>query len=234
MKKSLLILLVMLLAVSMTYSQFGIKGGIILAKTGGDDSKQVLNLGDYEPTLAGIPPLVIEPKNKFGFVTGISYKIDLILGLSIQPEVLYIQKGAIYEPSTISLASIYPGASVDGKLTMKLDYIDIPILVKYSLPIPVISPYIVGGVSYGILVSAKTKFEATVNGAPGVTQPPSEETNIKDQMNKSDLSLQVGVGVELIMIEVDARYVIGLSKLDKDGKAKVYNRGIVLTAGLRF
>lgn len=36
------------------------------------------------------------------------------------------------------------------------------------------------------------------------------------------------------MIEVDARYVIGNTKLYKDGDVKVYNRGIVVTAGLRF
>jgi hypothetical protein len=234
MKKILLTSLVMLLTVSMAYSQFGIKGGISLAKIGGDDSKQTFNLGDYDPTLAGIPPIVIEPKTKVGFVAGISYKINLILGLAIQPEVLYIQKGAIYESSTISLASIYPGASIDGKVTIKLDYIDIPILVKYSLPIPVISPYIEGGVSYGILVSAKFKEEATINGVPGVTQPPSQENDIKDQMKKSDLSIQLGVGVEFTILEVDARYVMGLSKLDKDGNAKAYNRGIVLTSGLRF
>jgi hypothetical protein len=234
MKKILLIALTMILASSVAYSQFGIKGGISLAKIGGDDSKQIINLGDFEPTLAGIPPITIEPKTKLGFVAGISYKMNLILGLSIQPELLYIQKGAIYEPPTISIASVYPGGSVNGKVTMKLDYIEIPVLVKYSLPIPVISPYIEGGISYGILVSAKSKTEITVNGIQGITQPPSGETDIKDQMKKNDLSIQIGVGAELTILEVDARYVMGLSKLDKDGNAKTYNRGIVITAGLRF
>jgi hypothetical protein len=205
MKKILLVSLLILIATSMAVSQFGIKGGINLATFRGDDSKGILNPSDLG--IAGIAPIQMDPKSKLGFVAGISYKVDLILGLSLQPEVLYVQKGAIYEPPPLSLAAYHTGASMNIKQTMKLDYVEIPVLVKFTLPIPILSPY---------------------------PQPPSEETNIKDSMNKSDLSLQIGAGVTLFILEIDARFVMGLSKLDKNGTAKVYNKGIVLTAGLRF
>jgi opacity protein-like surface antigen len=232
MKKILLVSLLILIATSMAVSQFGIKGGINLATFRGDDSKGILNPSDLG--IAGIAPIQMDPKSKLGFVAGISYKVDLILGLSLQPEVLYVQKGAIYEPPPLSLAAYHTGASMNIKQTMKLDYVEIPVLVKFTLPIPILSPYLEAGVSYGILVSAKIKTEASVNGWAGAPQPPSEETNIKDSMNKSDLSLQIGAGVTLFILEIDARFVMGLSKLDKNGTAKVYNKGIVLTAGLRF
>ncbi len=81
MKKILLVSLVMLLAVSVAFSQFGIKGGINLGTIGGADKSQQ----------------GIDPSNRLGLAGGISYRIGLAAGISIQPEVMYIQKGAVYE-----------------------------------------------------------------------------------------------------------------------------------------
>jgi hypothetical protein len=146
---------------------------------------------------------------------------------------LYTQKGAVYE---ISLPAAFGGGS--GKGTFKLDYVDIPILVKFNLPIPLVSPYIEGGVSYSILVSSKFKGES-----PDGT---SEEKSVKDMLgvdvNKNDFSIVVGVGIEILILDINARYVIGQTKIIKDdptalinpGDKKIYNRGIMLTAGLRF
>ena len=140
---------------------------------------------------------------------------------------MYIQKGAIYQ------ANLSSGSySESNKLTFTSAYIDIPVLVKYNLPVPLFSPYIEGGVSYGILLSAKQKEEVTSN-LPGFTSS-STETDLKDQATKNDFSIIVGIGVEFLIFDVDARYVMGQTKLEKNSDAKVYNRGIILTAGLRF
>jgi hypothetical protein len=138
---------------------------------------------------------------------------------------MYIQKGGIYEPNTGNI-------NVTQKITFSGAYIDIPVLVKFNLPIPMFSPYIEGGVSYGILLSAKEKNEQTTN-IPGMTSS-STETDIKDQLTKSDVSLIFGVGIELLILEIDARIVLGQTKLGKDSDAKVFNNGIIFTAGLRF
>jgi hypothetical protein len=219
MKKIILISLVMLLTVSVAFSQFGIKGGINLGTVGGDDKTQH----------------GIDPTNKIGLVGGVTYHIGLIAGLSIQPEVLYIQKGAIYEASN-TIGNLY----MTDKATFTTNYIDIPILAKYNFPIPLLSPYIEGGVAYGILLSAKGKEEISTN-VPGETSR-TIETDIKDQFIKTDFSIVIGVGVEVLMFDVNARYVIGQTKLGKDDPTtsineenlKVYNRGIVVTVGLRF
>jgi len=216
MKKILIVLLVMLLAVSLAFSQFGIKGGINLGRFGGADKS--LDPSDFDPSLTNLPK--VDPTARLGLTGGISYKIGLIAGLSIQPEVLYTQKGSVYE---IPLPVALGGGSVKG--TFKLDYVDIPVLVKFNLPMPVISPYIEGGVSYSFLLSAKLKGEG-----PGG----SNEIDMKDSMTKNDFSIIVGVGVELLILDVNARYVIGKTKIFKDSDAKVFNQGIMLTAGLRF
>jgi hypothetical protein len=224
MKKILLVSLVMLLAVSVAFSQFGIKGGINLATFRGDD--KTMDAGNN---------IKLDPKTRLGLVGGISAKIGLIAGLSIQPEAMYVQKGAVYENS-----GNYGGYSYTGKQTIKGDYVEFPLLLKFNLPIPEFSPYIEGGASYGILLSAKSKEEQSSN-APGFTST-SNETDIKDQVTKNDLSFIVGVGFDIFILDLNARYVIGTKRLGKDdpntpedeNAKKVYSSGIMITAGLRF
>jgi hypothetical protein len=200
MKKLIFVLLMVLVVASVSYSQFGIKGGVNLGTVRGDDK-----------SMYGV-----DPTNKLGFVAGVSYRIGLIAGLAVQPEVLYMQKGAIYE-------------NPFHKSTNTLSYIEIPVVVRLSpLPLPVVSPFLAGGVAYRILVSAKEKMEYTGGALP------TTETDIKDGMTKGDLSIILGVGVEIAMIDINARYVLGMTKLSKNTDAKAYNIGIMLTAGIRF
>lgn len=232
MKRILLVSLVMLLTVSVAFSQFGIKGGINLATFRGDD--KAINPGMFDPSLSGLPNL--EPKTRVGIVGGISYRINLLAGLSIQPEVLYVQKGAKYE-----LSQTIGGYTGTGTVTMKGDYLDIPLLLKFNLPIPQFSPYIEGGVSYGILLGAKAKMEMSSN-APGA-QSTSDEEDIKDQLKPGELSVLVGVGFDITVLELNARFVMGMNRLMKDqdstptydeNSVKIYNSGIIITAGIRL
>jgi hypothetical protein len=221
MKKTLLLLLLLLLCTSVSFSQFGIKAGINMGTLGGDDRTNVAagfaySMGAPASVVTGL--LGLEPKARVGLFGGISYKVGLIAGLSIEPGVMYVQRGAVYEFNIPNM--------VDGKVTMKLDYIDIPVLVKFALPLPVVSPYIEGGAAYGIMLSAKAK--------PEISGQAADEVDMKDGMNKSNISVLVGVGVEIAILDINARYALGISKLDKDGQTKLYNRGIMLGVGLRF
>jgi Outer membrane protein beta-barrel domain len=210
MKKILLVSLAMLLAVSAAFSQFGIKGGIDLGTFSGADKSRD----------------GVDPTHETGFAGGISYRIGLIAGLAIQPEVMYIQKGAVYKTDVSD--GIY---STSQQATLKIDYIEIPVLIKFNIPLPVVSPYIEGGVSYGIPFLAKEKDEQTTN-VPGLTST-SSETNIK-HLTKNDFSIVFGIGVDLSILDINARYILGQKKLSDISDAKVFNQGILLTAGLRF
>jgi hypothetical protein len=200
MKKLFFLSLMLILGLSISFSQLGIKGGVNLATVGGADNKMY---GE-------------DPQAKLGIAGGISYKINLLV-LTIQPEALYIQKGAVYD---------HPY----HKTTMSLDYLDIPIVVKFGLPIPLVNPYIEGGIAYSILLSAKSKTEYTALAG----NMPSDETDIKDTMTKNDFSVVVGIGIEVFMLDINARYILGMTKLNKDNDAKSYNRGFLLTAGIRL
>ncbi|RPI04459.1 MAG: PorT family protein [Ignavibacteriae bacterium] len=211
MKKMLLISFVMVFAVSIAFSQFGIKAGMNLGTLGGDDKTQN----------------GFDPKTKVGLMGGISYHIGLIAGLSVQPEVLYVQKGAIYE-ANLTAGNFY----MNQKLTFTGGYIEIPVVARYNLPTPLVSPYIEGGLAYGFLLSAKQKEESTTN-VPGEVSG-TNDTDVKDQTTSSDFSIIIGIGVDILMFDVNARYVMGQTKIGKDSDLKIYNRGIWVTAGIHF
>jgi hypothetical protein len=216
MKNILSALLLLTLLVSTGFAQFGVKGGLSIGTFGGDDKSQIM-------LMTG---LATDPKTQSGFTGGVYYHIGLLMGLSIQPEVLYTQRGGVYE-------SAIPN-SISEKTTTKFAYLDIPVVVQYALPIPVVKPFVEGGVSYGIPLKATLTEEFTPFGAT----THSAETDIKDKLTKGDLSIVIGAGVRLDLfvasVNVGARYVIGQTKVYKDGDAKVYNRTILVTAGVNF
>ncbi len=209
MKKILTIAAILVLASSVGFAQIMLKGGLNMGTIGGDDAEAFGT-----------------PSYRTGFVAGAAFKLNLVV-LTIQPEILYVQKGNVYKDVPLALLTGLPVAGT-AKLTNKADYLEIPVLLKLSpLPLPVAKPYIEAGASYAILLGAKTQVEF---------EGESEEEDIKDSVAKSDLSLIVGAGVDLSLgvfgLNVDVRYVHGLTKLDKEGEGKVYNRGIQATVGL--
>ena len=80
MKKTLIVLCVMLFSVFQMKAQsgFGIKGGLSY------NSMSDIEFADWKGSL----------NRKTGFHAGILYKIKLPAGLALQPELLYIQKGS--------------------------------------------------------------------------------------------------------------------------------------------
>jgi len=143
------------------------------------------------------------------FAAGMAIELDLPGPFSIQPEVLYSLKGTRI------------GAANSDTGTIKLAYVDIPVLVKFNISVPVLNPSVYAGVSIGVLLSAKA-------GTP--------EQDLKDQFAKTDYGIVVGAGVSIPIfitdLSLEARYYYGLSKLDKNGSLKQYNRVISLLAGI--
>jgi hypothetical protein len=159
---------------------FGIKGGVNMANYSGSDASGM--------------------KMKMGAVGGAFACFDLV-ALKIQPEILYSQKGA-KEEGTIDLL----GTPVAYTGSVSADYIEIPVLLKYSFG-AVIVPSIYVGPSFGILMSANAKIEATGYSA---------SMDVKDAYNSTDLGLVVGAEVKTPMkLSLEARYTLGLSNAPK-------------------
>ena len=129
---------------------------------------------------------------------------------SVEANALYSMKGGKQEAGSITYTQTY-------------GYVDVPILLKYHLPVPAVSPCIFAGPMYSTLLSAKSKQEGGF--LPG-------ERDVKDALAKSDVGAVVGVGLGFASLRIDARYSMGLSTLDPDGKYKMFNRVISVYVGL--
>jgi opacity protein-like surface antigen len=228
MKKLLLVMVLLILIVSTSYSQLGIRGGLALGTITGDDKALPLSA-----VTGGSGSGTIDPTTHTGLTGGVSYRIGLILGLAIEPGVYYVQGGTVFEIPNTPMVSNGQTVIISGKATQNLDYLQIPVVAKFTLPIPIVSPYVEAGMAYSLLLSAKMKADMT-GSYNGTSQSYSNEEQNKDSFSKSDVSLVFGVGVEFIIIDVNARLILGQSTLDVDGQKKVYNRTFMITAGLRF
>ena len=194
---AVLVLGILVTASSFAQIELGVKGGINLANMSG----------------SGAPP---NTKTLAGFAGGGYLEISLPFLLTIQPEVLYSQKGFISEETLL-------GTNI--KITGRLNYLEIPVLVKYSFPVPVVKPSVYAGPAVGILLSAKATAEAAGQSA---------ETDIKDQTTSTDWGLVVGASAHIAVVTLDVRYTLGLTTADKTGSTKSYNRVLTVMLGFPF
>ena len=124
----------------------------------------------------------------------------------------------VSEPFALTAGLLYSmqGAKNDksSDFNQKLDYLNIPILANYY-----VAPgfAIKAGVQPGFLMSAKM-----------------DGHDIKDNFKTFDLSIPLGLSYEFSDFVVDARYNLGLTKLDKDGEDKAYNNVFMLTLGYKI
>ncbi|NLR63536.1 PorT family protein [Chitinophaga varians] len=176
------------LAVKAQTVKFGVKGGLNLAKITNESSA----------------------KTRASFYAGGLVNIALDQNWAIQPELLYSGQGA-------KLKSSYLGGLITTEGTLKTDYINIPVMVQYSI-VPAF--YLEAGPQLGILAGAKVK-----GGNVSV--------DIKDQMKTVDFGIGVGFGYKFDMgLGVSGRYNFGLTNIyDSD---KTTNKNSVAQIGLFY
>ena len=102
----------------------------------------------------------------------------------------------------------------DADDALKLDYLNIPILAQYQIADGF---KIKAGVQPGILASAKIG-----------------DVDVKDGYKSLDIAIPLGLSYEFSDFVIDARYNLGINKLDKDGVAKSKNSVIMVTLGYRI
>jgi hypothetical protein len=118
---------------------------------------------------------------------------------SIRPELLYEQKGN----------------QISGKNTsVELDYIEIPLLARLSIGLPVINPAILLGPSFGW----NTLAQAGGTNLLGI--------------NSSDIGLMAGLEFDLGKILLSGRYELGLENVQNGTNAQ--NGTFTVLAGYEF
>jgi hypothetical protein len=99
------------------------------------------------------------------------------------------------------------------------------VLVRYSITPAPTKLVVFAGPSLGILMSAMSKTSVSIL---------SGSVDIKDQVNSTDIGLVIGAGVSLIGLNLDARYQMGLSPVEKavgGVTPKVHNSVITVMLG---
>ena len=180
--------------------KFGVKGGINLANIVGDDA------GDA---------------NMFvGFNAGFFVEIPVTDKLTIQPEILYSAQGSKSEGPLVIDGSLY-----DVKATMKLNYINIPVMFKYNVAEKFsleAGPYV------GFLTTAKMKVD--VDGYGSATE------DMKDLVKSTDFGIALGMNYDFSdVIFANVRYQGGLTQIGDTGEGdNIKNSVFQLGLGFRF
>ena len=154
-------------------------------------------------------------KSRVGFCAGIFLELNLGRILTIQPEVLYTMKGAE--------ATLAEGA-LTGTGKLRFDYLEIPILLKVRIPTGDVHPFVFAGPAIGF--NLKAAFQDITGSSSDVAG-----------MNKVDYSAVFGGGLQLgRSIHIDARYTLGLQKLEVPdlGTIDLKNGVLSATIGLAF
>jgi hypothetical protein len=155
----------------------------------------------------------------FGYRIGLAVGgfVALPLGsrLTIQPEGLFNQKGA--------------KADDDGLVTtLQLDYLEVPVLVKYAVthggPRSI---FVFGGPS----AAFKVRSRATASFGDTTIDLDADE-DIEDV----DFGVVAGGGIDFGKWSIDGRYTFGFSNLNGDDTddVKIKSRAISILAGIRF
>lgn len=129
--------------------------------------------------------------------------------ITIQPEVLYSQQGFKQDTEL-------------GEATAKLDYIKVPVLVKFGFGSSgMISPQIYAGPYVGFKANAKMEIDG-------------EETDF-DNVKSTDFGVSVGADLFInSLFSLGARYSAGLTNIADEGDADFKNSVFSIVAGIEF
>jgi hypothetical protein len=155
----------------------------------------------------------IEFKNTTGFQIGAVANFTVNEMFSIQPELLLVQKG------------FESGNDEDGTMKATLNYLEVPVLAKITFGTETFKGFITGGPTLGYAMSGTNSYE--LNG-----QEESEDIEFDDEEdNRFETGLSIGVGAGYKVgageLNLDVRYGLGLSSLNKDNDEVSFKNRVI-------
>lgn len=157
-----------------------------------------------------------------GLMAGVFVSFPFGKYLAIVPSAAYSQEGT----------SVDAGGGITG--SFKVDYIEVPVLLKLSAPLAgtgQLRPFVVAGPALGFLVSCKLQASNGSQSAEANCDDPSVGADAKS----FQFSAHFGAGLEIGRVMVGLRYQLGLTSIDDTGAdADVKNRVLSLVAGYGF
>ena len=160
---------------------------------------------------------------KTGFAAGLSLKAGVANGVSIGPEVLYVQKGT-NATFGVGSATTYAG-------WVKAAYVEVPVLLRIAFGSSGTRFFVTGGGQYSYQLSCTAAVPALVGGVV-VTNPDACDKvfTAPAGLKTSDYGAVFGAGVSMGKISFSGRYELGLANVNKDETStahKVKNKAIM-------
>ena len=200
-------------------SQKSVQGftmGVNLGNWIGDDKLFAEELA-YSVNLAmGSSDFTFASTSRIGFSMGMFLDYHLGKSLSVQPELLFSQKGAKFSGTgTMEYDGDY--YSTEEDLIIQLDYIDLVLLAKYAFGNGNTRPYIVAGPGVGYLVTSKMKVHVTVEGESDT------ETTEVEGYRTIDPYVNAGVGLDFSKsLRIEFRYYYFLNPVSREDADAVF------------
>ncbi|QHL87741.1 outer membrane beta-barrel protein [Nibribacter ruber] len=168
-------------------------------------------------------------KNKFGFTGGLTANFDLSGDgfLSLQPELLYSQKGYQYSDEKFTVTT--PQGTYDYKLKgdMNFNYLELPVMLRVNAG----GLFFEAGPQVAYLLSVKDNSELKINDQ----SYEDIEKRDKDQFSEIEIGYAAGVGYQLNNgLSLGVRYNGGINSLAKEDNDELTNArhsAVVATIG---
>ncbi|HOY20901.1 MAG TPA: porin family protein [Haliscomenobacter sp.] len=178
--------------------------------------------------------LELEDGLSYGNFNAILFEIGISPLFAIQPEINYLEKGGILKSK----------GSDDFKFSLKLNYLEAPLLAKFRLGAGPLKGYVITGPSVGFAMDGKSKLTAgEINTEEKFRFDSSFDTDGRKD-NRLDLSGVVGGGVQYKLgpgsILLDARATYDFNDFNNfSGNAPVDHKktrweGLSLSLGYQF
>lgn len=154
-------------------------------------------------------PSDVSASNRTGLAAGLNFEIPIVYGFSIQPEALFVQRGA-------ELAKVG-----SANLSVRTNSLEIPVLAKVKIGEDV-APFLAAGPV--AIFNLGTSISAS-DGTSGVAYGYNPRT--------FDLAFALGAGIDVGPLFATIRYTMGITQLDEN-VAAWKSRGVHLLGGLRI
>ncbi len=142
---------------------------------------------------------------RLGVAAGAGLRFDVSPSLGVQVEALYSQEGA---------------EDPDNRGTYKMDYLDVPILLRAALPL---SPYADAGLYVGPQI-----------GIPVRSDFVRDNGRVDNVDLQTDIGLTLGADYWSGPIGIDLRYTTGLTDAFENSNLDIRNQAFTVSLGYRF
>ena len=170
--------------------------------------------------------LTIQPKGGFGLATLTNVSEAEMTGVGMfGGELEYALKERLSLAAGINFDMLgYGFDDTDGikDWYTSLNYLAVPVVANYYIYKGLA---VKAGLQPGLLLSANVAYKE--NGE-------KYDTKVTSHFNKFDLSIPIGLSFEFSHVVIDARYLLGLTKVNKDGDKSCRNSVIMITTGYKF